>query len=219
MTGGERGGPAAPLQRLKALLERRPSRRAGEACELCSQDIRDAHSHVVHVESRRLLCACRACYLLFTHEGPARGKYRGVPDRYRSAAGFRLTDAQWDALQIPVGIAFFFFNSSMQRMVAFYPSPAGAAESLLPLGAWDDAMTANPLVASLTPDVEALLVQHRRGLSETYLVPIDACYELVGRIRRHWRGFDGGEEAWAEIDAFFAAVRGRGEPVAAEADR
>jgi hypothetical protein len=31
----------------------------------------------------------------------------------------------------------------------------------------------------------------------------------VGRIRRRWKGFDGGEEAWQEIDAFFADVRSR----------
>jgi hypothetical protein len=31
----------------------------------------------------------------------------------------------------------------------------------------------------------------------------------VGRIRRTWKGFHGGEEARREIDAFFASVRGR----------
>jgi hypothetical protein len=40
-------------------------------------------------------------------------------------------------------------------------------------------------------------------------VPIDACYELVGRMRRVWKGFDGGEEAWSEIESFFALVRER----------
>jgi hypothetical protein len=38
---------------------------------------------------------------------------------------------------------------------------------------------------------------------------VDACYELVGRIRRHWTGFEGGEEAWLEIDAFFAGLPAR----------
>jgi len=44
---------------------------------------------------------------------------------------------------------------------------------------------------------------------DCYLVPIDACYELVGRIRRCWKGFDGGEDAWNEIDGFFADLRVR----------
>ena len=29
----------------------------------------------------------------------------------------------------------------------------------------------------------------------------------------HWKGFDGGEEAWAAIDGFFDAVRERSRPV------
>ncbi len=40
-------------------------------------------------------------------------------------------------------------------------------------------------------------------------MPIDACYELAGRMRLHWRGFDGGAEARASIDAFLADVRER----------
>ena len=37
-----------------------------------------------------------------------------------------------------------------------------------------------------------------------HLVPIDRCYELVGALRTAWRGFDGGQEARALLDAFFA---------------
>src|SRR5262249_57742651 len=67
------------------------------------------------------------------------------------------------------------------------------------------------LLTTLAADVEALLVRsvQRRGGFECYIVPIDACYELVGRIRRRWKGFDGGEDAWTEIDAFFAEERAR----------
>ena len=44
-------------------------------------------------------------------------------------------------------------------------------------------------------------------------MPIDACYELVGQLRRLWRGFDGGSEAHDALDAFFdrRAARGRDE--------
>jgi hypothetical protein len=42
-----------------------------------------------------------------------------------------------------------------------------------------------------------------------YLVPIDACYEFVGRLRMLWRGFDGGQEAHEYIDDFFAALATR----------
>ena len=45
-----------------------------------------------------------------------------------------------------------------------------------------------------------------RGSVECYIVPIDACYELVGQLRRLWRGFDGGREANDALDAFFDDV-------------
>ena len=82
---------------------------------------------------------------------------------------------------------------------------------------------AGRLGAELVADVEALLVR-RSGPggdgsgSECLLVPIDACYRLVGLVRLHWRGFDGGVEAWREIDAFFAGLRALAQPVQGEAD-
>ena len=52
-------------------------------------------------------------------------------------------------------------------------------------------------MTDLEPDVEALLVQRPAAASfECFLVLIDACYELVGLVRMHWKGFDGGQEAW-----------------------
>ena len=44
-------------------------------------------------------------------------------------------------------------------------------------------------------------------------MPIDACYELVGHVRLHWKGFDGGQEAWAAIEGFFARLQERARPV------
>jgi hypothetical protein len=203
---------------LKRFVEQRPKPQSRERCEFCGVDIEAQHSHAVNTETRNLLCVCRPCYLLFTHEGAARGKFKAVPERYLYAPGLILTDAQWNGLQIPVGIAFFFFNTSLGRMVVFYPGPAGATESLLSLETWEELAGTNPLLATLAPDVEALLVRNvqRRGNFECYIVPIDSCYELVGRIRRRWKGFDGGEEAWQEIDAFFADVRGRSTEISPE---
>jgi Family of unknown function (DUF5947) len=201
--------PLAVLQRIRDTPARaRP--RAGERCELCGETIPDEHGHLVDVRARNLLCACRGCYLLFTPEGSGGGHYRAVPDRYLAFPDFRLTGAQWDALQIPVSVAFFFVNSDLDRVAAFYPSPAGATESLLPLDTWDDVVAANPALATLQPDVEAFLVRSERGGSaECFLVPIDACYELVGRLRRLWRGFDGGREAHDALDEFFTRVRAK----------
>jgi hypothetical protein len=91
--------------------------------------------------------------------------------------------------------------------VALYPSPAGATESLLDLGAWADLVRDNPVLAELEPDVEALLVNRVSATHEYYRVPIDKCYELVGLIRTNWRGLSGGTEAWQAIGQFFAELK------------
>jgi hypothetical protein len=133
-----------------------------------------------------------------------------VPDDYRALPSLEVSPGQWDQLQIPVSVAFFFYNSQLGRVAAFYPSPAGATESLLPLDLWDDLVAANSILADLRPDVEALLARvDRGGAAEYYLVPIDACYELVGHLRLLWKGFDGGQEARSQLDAFFERVRAR----------
>lgn len=200
---------------LRRFREAAPRRRAGEHCEMCDEALAEDHRHVVNLETRNLLCACTACHLLFTHEGAAGGRYRAIPDRYLYDASLELSERQWDELQIPVGMAFFFLNSSLGRFVAFYPSPAGATESLLPLETWRQVMKANPAFGSITPDVEALLLRRMDGRFECYLAPIDASYELVGRVRRHWKGFDGGEEVWTEIASFFSTLRERSRTVEA----
>jgi Family of unknown function (DUF5947) len=197
---------------LRRFLEPQPRARAGERCELCAEPVGEGHAHVADLETRNLLCACRPCYLLFTHKGAAAGRYRAVPDRYLHDAAFRLSEGQWDDLQIPVRVAFFFRNSSMGRVVAFYPSPAGATESLLPLETWQEVVAANPPFADVADDVEALLLRRTGDGFECFLIPIDACYELVGLVRMHWKGFDGGQEAWREIDAFFDRLRERSRP-------
>jgi hypothetical protein len=185
---------------------------------MCGVAISDTHSHVVNTEQRSLLCTCRPCYLLFTARG-AELKFRAVPDRYLSFPDFQLGPAQWDELEIPVGLAFFFHNSGMGRTVAFYPGPAGATESELPLAAWESVLAANPELTTLEPDVEALLVRAfdpaRTGFT-CFLVPIDRCYELVGQLRQVWRGFDGGQEAQQRIERLFADLAARSRPAPPE---
>ena len=178
---------------------------------MCAEPISEDHPHVVNLESRALMCTCRGCYLLFTDQ-QAELRYRAVPDRYLSFPGFAIDSRQWDELQIPVGLAFLFRNSVQDRTIAFYPSPAGATESELPLDAWERIVEGNPALAALLPDVEALLVRHVDGEPRCNLVPIDACYELVGRLRLLWRGFDGGSEVREAMGEFFARVDERSTP-------
>lgn len=204
----------SPYDVLARITNRSAPQATGQRCEMCSEPIEDSHQHVVNVPGRQLMCVCRPCYLLFT-DSQAKLRYRAVPDRYLAFPDFALDRRAWEALQIPVGYAFFLRNSELDRTVAFYPSPAGAMESQLDLDAWDGIVAADPRVAMLCDDTEALLVQapHNetaaQAAPECYLVPIDACYEFVGRLRTLWRGFDGGQEARACIDDFFDQVAGR----------
>jgi hypothetical protein len=142
-----------------------------------------------------------------------------VPERVLVEPGFALGQAEWSELQIPVGLAFVFFSSAARRWVALYPSPAGAMESELPLDAWDALAARSALVAAAEPDVEALLVHGERGAAtlECLLAPIDACYALVATVRRHWRGFDGGDGVRREIAAFVGGLRARARPLRAGA--
>ncbi|MCU1455425.1 MAG: hypothetical protein JWN46_3571 [Acidimicrobiales bacterium] len=198
--------PLAILQRIRDA----PARpRPGERCEMCGEPVPDEHEHVVHTERRSLMCTCRGCWLLFTSSGAGGGRYRAVPDRYVALGPLSIEPGRWEELQIPVSTAFFFFNSALGSVAAFYPSPAGATESLLPLDAWDRLVTDNDLLQTIEPDVEALLVRRDAEHEEAYLVPIDACYELVGELRRLWKGFDGGTEAHEALDAFFSRMAER----------
>ena len=197
---------------LARIRSNRPApEQVGERCEMCSEWIADEHQHVVNVADRQLMCVCRACYLLFT-DNNADLRYRAVPDRYLAFEDFALDRRAWEALQIPVGVAFFFTNSALGRTVAFYPGPAGATESELELDAWNVISGADSRVGLLADDVEALLVRvpdTEDGAPQSFLVPIDACYEFVGRLRMLWRGFDGGQEARQFIDSFFAQIAAR----------
>lgn len=205
MTGG-----LASLRRFLAEPSAPPPAR--EVCELCATPVPPEHPHLVQVTDRRMVCACGPCGFLFSTPGAA--AYRRVPDRVLTDPGTTVPDGVWDALRIPVGIAFFLHNSVRGTVVACYPGPAGATESELDLDAFASGIGAGRLAAQLEPDVEALLVRRAGagrtgGDGECLLVPVDACYRLVGLVRQRWRGFDGGGEAWAAIDAFFAELRGR----------
>lgn len=201
----------SPYDVLSRITNRRAPEPAGERCEMCSEAIADHHQHVVNVAGRQLMCVCRGCYLLFTDDH-AELRYRAVPDRYLAFPRFALDRRAWEALQIPVGLAFFFRNSALDRTVAFYPGPAGATESELDLDAWNVISANDPRVGLLADDVEALLVRvpdDQGSAPECYLVPIDACYEFVGRLRTLWHGFDGGQQAREFIDGFFAQIAAR----------
>lgn len=174
-----------------------------QRCEMCSQPLAEEHTHLVDLKLQALMCCCRACFFLFEPQGAGGGRYRPVPERCLHDPAFRLSRARWDELAIPVDVAWVFTRSGMQNPVAFYPGPAGATESLLPLENWAQVMRDNPAFADVRPDVEAVLLRRDADRFDGFLVPIDVCYHLVGRIRLAWRGFDGSEEVRREMTDFF----------------
>jgi hypothetical protein len=196
------------LARLRALAAP-PAPEQAERCELCGEPLPAEHRHLVDVRSGELLCACRGCGVLMDRPGAGGGHYRVVGERRRRLAGFRLSEDAWAALDIPVGIAFFARASAAERVIARYPSPLGAVESALDLGAWGEIERDNPELASLAPDVEALLVNRAGDAREHWLVPLDDCYRLVALMRTTWRGLAGGREAWDAIAEFFDELEER----------
>jgi hypothetical protein len=179
-----------------------PATAAMKPCELCGEPIAPDHRHVVDRRARVLRCVCRGCTVLLERPGAGGAHLRLVPQRRLVLDPFDLDDATWAALQVPVDIAFFFHSTPAGRVIAVYPGAAGATESQLALEAWADLEARNPVLETLEPDVEALLVDRSRGGGDHYLVPIDECYALAGVIRTHWRGLGGGD-VWRHLDTFF----------------
>ena len=183
-----------------------------ERCELCGTELWPQHVHLVELAQRNLVCACDACAVLFSGQSGLR--YKRVPRRVTVLTDFHMTDAQWDGLMIPINMAFFFKRGAENKISVFYPSPAGATESLLNMDTWEEIVRDNPALNAMESDVEALLVNrvgYARGAAagEYYLLPIDECYKLVGIIRTHWRGFSGGTEVWEELAHFFQDLKSR----------
>lgn len=189
----------ATLRRLK---QPRP---AEEHCEFCDSIIVPAHRHLLEVVNRHIICACDACALRFTDV--VGGRFKLIPRDARVFPNFEMTDAQWEGFALPINLTFLYHSTTAGKMVAMYPSPAGATESLLPMESWTNLVHGNPTLAEMEPDVEALLINRVGDGRDYFIAPIDRCYELAGLIRVHWRGLSGGEKVWQEIEGFFNRLR------------
>jgi hypothetical protein len=182
-----------------------PPAAAGARCDLCGAVMSEDHRHLLDVGERRILCACEPCIAMRAGEGGL----RPTGSRSLRLDGFVLADELWAAFQIPIGLAFFFLSEAADGVVALYPSPAGATESELHLEAWNELVAANPVLADLEPEVEALVVNRLSDPHRFAIVPIDRCYELVGMIKATWEGISGGDAVRNAVDAFFARLDAR----------
>jgi hypothetical protein len=193
--------PAPDLVPLERLIRKRGPSQA--RCDLCGERLGQEHSHSFDIERRKLVCVCVACSVLF--QGPST-KVRYVPRKAVCLERFSISDPQWEALKVPVGIAFFSRSSALGAIVAAYPGPAGAVESVVPPAAWEELVEKNPVLANLEPDISALLVDRRGTAPRHYLLSIDECYRLTGLLRRRWQGLTGGDGATRAVEEFFEGL-------------
>jgi hypothetical protein len=176
-----------------------------ERCDICGTALPDDHRHLLHLEERRIVCSCEACWAL--HSGDA--EYRPAGMRTVWLEEFDCDDELWGRFQIPIGLAFFMRSSVSGGVVAFYPSPAGATESELSFEAWEELVERNPPLADLDPDAEAMIVNRLAEPPAYVIAPIDECYRLVGLIKSRWEGISGGAALQEAVPQFFDSLRAR----------
>lgn len=194
----------------------RPEEEA-ERCEMCAAPMTAGHRHLLDRQERDVRCVCPPCAVLFDNATARR--YTLIPDRRWYLRDFTLGDEVWAALAVPVNVLFAYRDSAAGRVVARYPSPAGAVEAPLEMDVWAALERDNPVLRELAADVEALLVDRRQGARDHWLVPIDDCHRLVALLRTRWQGLAGGPRVWAALTEFFAELRARAASVAARSPK
>jgi hypothetical protein len=210
---------------------RRPSpHQESEHCDLCAAPLADGHGHLVDTGAQAILCACRACAVLFDRQASGDGQYRLVRRLRRPLPDFRCDDTMWAALGVPVDLAFFVRHDAYceaarpsalapsqnadvgaaATVTAHYPSPIGTVGAAVPLESWQQLTDANPGLSDMDSEVVALLTRRERRArraSDHWLLGIDDCYELTALLRRWWTGLTGGERIWREVDSYFDRLR------------
>jgi hypothetical protein len=163
-----------------------------EECELCAEAISAEHEHLLEPDARRVFCACGVCARLFAaghhdkHDEapPQKGaRYLRVERRASRLAELDFDDAIWAELSVPVGLAFFTMRSRTGEVVATFPGRAGIIESFVPLKAYSELERRFPVLRSIAPDIEALLVRRTLRHQDYFRVSIDHCYELAELLR------------------------------------
>jgi hypothetical protein len=175
----------------------------GEVCELCAAPVPEEHRHLYDTVEAEVRCACGPCSVLFTDSGAGGGHFRLVPRRR-----VRLPRIDTAALGVPVGLVFFVPRAD-GTVTAQGPSPAGAMRWEVDAAAWRRLADRFPQLATVEPEVEALLINTVQEFDHHWIVPIDDCFRMVAMVRREWRGLSGGGRVWPTVQGFFAELTER----------
>jgi hypothetical protein len=202
--GAFAGSGSAAAARAGAAGAAVPQSADSEQCDLCSTTIPEDHRHLLHLVERRIECVCESCWAL--RSGDA--EYRPTGGRTLWLTDLQLPEDVWASFQIPIGLAFFMEASTAGCVVALYPSPGGATESELHFSSWSRMVELNPILASLEPDIEGLIINRLSDPTAAVIAPIDRCYALTGTIKASWQGISGGAEVSEAVEAFFEGLRG-----------
>jgi Fe-S cluster biogenesis protein NfuA/nitrite reductase/ring-hydroxylating ferredoxin subunit len=179
-----------------------PRTTASGTCELCPIGIGEDHRHLLHLVERRIVCVCETCWS--TRSGDP--EFRPTGSRTLVLDDFDMTDEVWRSFGIPIGLTFLMRSSVSGGVVALYPSPAGATESELDLGAWDALCAANPVLDRLEPDAEALVIDRTTPDRVYAIVPVDQAYKLVGLVKERWEGISGGRGVQEAVAEYFETL-------------
>lgn len=202
--GRQRAQVVSALKRLQMRQMPEGPQPIEAACDLCGTSMSEDHRHLLQLDERSIVCVCESCWAL--RSGDA--EYRPTGNRVVWLDGLDLPDDLWARFRIPIGLAFFLRSGG--RVVAFYPSPAGATESELDLGVWEELEQRNPVLEGLEPEAEVLIVDRLSEPRRSAIAPTDQAYQLVGLVKTKWQGISGGPDLQSAIDGFFDRLQEKG---------
>lgn len=207
------GDNTRPFALHRFLRELEATRAAAEHCEMCASPLAGAQQrHLLDLVHHTFLSICNACALAFGPRGANAGTYRLVPTRHLALLDFQDTGALWAGSEQAEKIAYVLRSSEAGRVLVLSLDPAGVRESLFDLECWRMLLNANPLLDSLEPDVEALLINRIERLPASYIVPIDTCSRLLGLLERCQQSQEGDQAIWKVAGAFFADIQAEASP-------
>jgi Family of unknown function (DUF5947) len=176
-----------------------------ERCDLCNTTVPPDHRHMLNLYERQIVCVCESCWALRSGEAD----FAPTGSRTLWLDDFELPEDVWAQFRIPIGLAFFMHSSVTDCIVAMYPSPAGATESELHFETWSRLVELNPVLETLEPDAEGLIVNRMADPPAFAIAPIDRCYMLVGLIKASWEGISGGAGVEEAVAGYFGELRAK----------